>query len=186
MRKRIVAGAMIFLLAVFDFSCLMYSVKKEVPEKAAFRRGSRNKVWAVMKKSKEYIEFSANRRGRIVGDHVVGLAKQKIKKELEIPGSQVARIEKTGENREEIITSDGKRHRLLRVMESENKFVGEIETDIYQESSVSIPLADVEMVWFGAVDPLKTFLVNLGVVGALVGIFWGGLVLIIFSGGGWD
>ncbi|OGD20768.1 MAG: hypothetical protein A2Y69_14105 [Candidatus Aminicenantes bacterium RBG_13_59_9] len=71
-------------------------------------------------------------------------------------------------------------------MESENKFVGEIETDIYQESSVSIPLADVEMVWFWAVDPLKTFLVNLGVLGAVAGVFWGGLVLIIFSGGGWD
>src|SRR4030042_3637740 len=93
MKNRIVAGALIFFLAVFDFSCLMYSIKKESPEIAAFRRGSRNEVLAVMKKSKEYVEFSANRRGRIVGDHVVGLARQRIKKELEIPGSRIARIE---------------------------------------------------------------------------------------------
>jgi hypothetical protein len=186
MRNRIVAGVTIFFLVVFDFSCLMYSIKKESPEKAAFRRGPRNEVLAVMKKSKEYVQFSANRRGRIVGDRVVGLARQRIKKELEIPGSQVVRIEKTGENAEEIITTDGKRYRLLRVVASENKYVGEIETDIYQESSVSIPLADIEMVWYWAVDPLKTFLVGLGVVGGIVGIFWGAFVLIVFHGHDWD
>lgn len=180
MRNRVVAGLTIFFLVVFDFSCL-YSVKKESPEKAAFRRGPRPEVVAVMKKSKEYIEFSANRRGRIVGDHVVGLARQRIKKELEIPGSQVARIEKTGGNIEEIVTTDGKKYRLLRVLESENKYIGEIETDIYQESSVSIPLADIEMVWYWAVDPLKAFLVGLGVVGGIVGIFWGGLVVLAMS-----
>jgi hypothetical protein len=186
MRKRIVAGATIFFMVVFDFSCMMYSIKKESPEKAASRQGPRNEVLAVMKKSKEYIEFSASQRGRIVGDHIAGLARQKIKKELEIPGSQVARIEKTGENIEEIFTTDGKRYRLLRVLESENKFVGEIETDVYQESSVSIPLSDVEMIWFRAVDPLKTFLVNLGVVGAAAGVFWGVLFIIFVASGGYD
>lgn len=186
MRKRIVAGATIFFMVVFDFSCMMYSIKKESPEKAASRQGPRNEVLAVMKKSKEYIEFSASQRGRIVGDHIAGLARQKIKKELEIPGSQVARIEKTGENIEEIFTTDGKRYRLLRVLESENKFFGEIETDVYQETSVSIPLADIEMVWFRTVDPLRTFLVNLGLLGGVAGVLWGGLVLIIFASDGWD
>jgi len=186
MRKRIVAVTTIFLMVVFDFSCLMYSVKKESPEKAAFHQGPRNEVLAVMKKSKEYLEFSPGQRGRIVGDCVEGLARQKIKKELEIPGSQVARIEKAGGKTKEIVTTDGKRYRLLRVVEGENKFVGEIETDVYQETSVSIPLADVEMVWFMAVDPLKTFLMNLGVVGTVAGIVLGGWVLIIIASGGFD
>ena len=186
MRKRVVAFVTTIFMVVFDSSCLMYSLKKESPEKAAFHQGPRNEVWAVMKKSKEYIEFSASQRGRIVGDHIAGLARQKVKKELEIPGGQVARIEKTGEKSEDIITSDGKRYRLLRVVESENKFIGEIETDVYQETSVSIPLADIEMVWFRAVDPLRTFLATLGLAGGVAGVLWGGLVLIIFASGGWD
>jgi len=186
MRKRVVAVATICFMVVFDFSCMMYSVKKESPEKAALRRGSQNEVAAVMKKSKEYIEFSVSQRGRIVGDHIVGLARLKIKKELEIPRSQVLRIEKTGENIEEVFTIDGKRYRLLRVVESENKFIGEMDTDVYQETSVSMALSDIEMVWFRAIDPLRTFLVNLGLLGAAAGIVFGGLIIIVVASGGFD
>jgi hypothetical protein len=185
-RKRVVAIATIFFLIVFEFSCMMYSLNKESPEKAAFHQGPRNEVWAVMKKSKEYIEFSAGQRGRIVGDHIVGLARLKIKKEIEIPRTQVLRIEKTGENIEEAFTTDGKRYRLLRVVESENKFIGEMDTNVYQETSVSIALSDIEMVWFRAIDPLRTFLVNLGLLGAAAGIVFGGLFIIFAASGGFD
>jgi hypothetical protein len=89
------------------------------------------------------------------------------------------------ENIEEAFTTEGKRYRLLRVVESENKFIGETDTGVYQETSVSIALSDIEMVWFRAIDPLRTFLVNLGLLGA-AGIVFGGLFIIFAASGGFD
>jgi hypothetical protein len=55
MRKRVVAIATILFLIIFEFSCMMYSLNKESPEKAAFHQGTRNEVWAVMKISKRLL-----------------------------------------------------------------------------------------------------------------------------------
>jgi hypothetical protein len=53
--------------------------------------------------------------------------------------------------------------------------------DVYQESLLTIPLSEVEMIWVKGVDPLKTFLVNLGVIGAAVVVFQLPLLLLASS-----
>jgi len=107
-------------------------------------------------------------------------------REIEIPGSKVSRIKKTGENRREIITTDGKRYALLRVLEKENRYVAEMDTPEYLEVPVSIPLSEVEMLWLRGVDPLRTSLVALGVVGAVAGVIWGGAILLFLASGEFD
>ena len=181
MRKRCAVVVAILLLAISDISCLIYSVKKVPSEQAALHKVSRREVLAVMKKSKEYVEFSANQRGRIFRGQITGLARQKVKREIEIPRSKVVRIEKTDENAEEVITTDGKRYRLVRVLEGENRYVAEMNTPDYLEVPVSIPLSEVEMLWIRGVDPLKTSMVALGVVGVLAGVIWGWLVIMFIS-----
>ncbi len=186
MKRRIVAVAAILFLVISDISCLIYSTRRVLPDQVALRKVSRREVLAVMKKSKEFVEFSANQRGRISRGQVTGLTRKKVMREIEIPGSKVARIEETGEDSREIITTDGKRYALLRVLEKENRYVAEMDTPDYLEVPVSIPLSEVEMLWIRGVDPLKTSLVALGVVGAVAGVIWGGLVILFLASGGFD
>lgn len=168
MGKRLVSLFTIVAFIIFSISCLgIYTTKKDRITKAASWRGKKVKILAVMKTSGEYIEFPREQPGKILGDKIVaGLEKENI----EIDRADLKEVIRNEKRKIwEITTKDGKVYFADSYRSLGDKIVARVH-----KLSFSIPLSEVEMAWVKRVDPILTFLANVGVVvlvlGAVLGI----------------
>jgi hypothetical protein len=72
MIKKIISLFTLTAFVVFTFSC--YSIKKEKIETVVSNKGTNAEILALLKKSRERIEFPKGEPGRIFGDKIVGEA----------------------------------------------------------------------------------------------------------------
>ncbi len=89
MIKKIISLFTLTAFVVFTFSC--YSIKKEKIETVVSKKWANAEILALLKKSRERIEFPKGEPGKIVGDKIVGEAVDEAigRKPVSIPISDV-------------------------------------------------------------------------------------------------
>jgi hypothetical protein len=171
MKKKTVS---IFTLLFFVFFCVSCtSTKKLKIEKETDLPKESAAILGVQKKSGEYIEFVKAGRGRIEGGFIQGLIDNKF---LELNRADFKYTEQHWENGIKkysmIKTNDGKTYKVLAAEEKENSIRFHIQ--LISPELISVPHAEVELLWTIKDAPLKTLVVVLGgaalVVGAGMGL----------------
>jgi hypothetical protein len=164
MARKLVVWTTLLAFFFFDVACVIRRTRGEPPEKVY---SGNPQVLAVLKKSGEYIEFSKENPGRVMGDKIV--ASERI---LEIPNSAIKRIIAKDGKPSEIEKVDGTRVPLTAVLRKD-----ESKTVVLLDSSgFAIPLADVDMVTVRRVDTGTTILATVG----LTALVFTGIVVVIF------
>ena len=160
MNKKIISLFTLLAFVIFSVSC--YSTRLKEVRTVADWQGKKGKIFWVIKTTGEYIVFSNNNPGRIIGDKIVGEAVI-LSKEIVIARSNIKRIRKNQKgNIAEIISKDKKAYPVITgtVRKEKDKIIFFLDTGSYK--SVSIPLSEVKSMQVKRFDPLKTLLSVVG------------------------
>jgi hypothetical protein len=164
MVKKTLALATLLSFLVFSWSCI-YSWKETPLQSVKPEKRTEVMISAVKDRSGEKTEFKKNPGARIQGDSVVGLtfAKNVVLEISKIKGQTISHTDAPSK----IIAKDGAEYTAERIIERTSSH---IIFDAYK--NVSIPLADVDLVWIKKVNVLATLLVApvLAVGGFLVAL----------------
>ena len=157
------------LLAFVIFSVSCYTTKTRRVNTSADWQGKKGKILWVIKTSGEYIEFSKDNPGRIIGDKIVGKAIILSKKVV----IDRANIEENKRDQNgkilKITTKDGKMYTVVKGTEKEEKDKITFFTIYESNEQILIPLSEVK---------LYQVLIGLGillVMGLIMYIFLKGL-----------
>jgi hypothetical protein len=167
MRRKIISLFTLLAFIVFSLSC--YTWKTKEIRTAADLRGEKGKVLWVIKKSGEYIEFSKDNPGRVIGDKIVGKAIILSKKVV----IDRANIEENKRDQNgkilKITTKDGKMYTVINGTEKEEKDKITCFARYESNEQVFIPLSEVK--WIHVLIYLGILLV----IGLVLTIALGGL-----------
>jgi hypothetical protein len=168
MKKKIVSVFTIVAFLYFLQSCSVYTTRKAPPDVAAQKQHEDIRVLRVMKTSGELIQFPDRYPGYIHNDAIIGpmmetetviIERDKIKKTLIMKKGVIITI-----NDEEIYFVPW------------DKYAGKnLAVEAYK--SISIPLSEVQLVWFKEKDQGLSVLASLGAAAGIIG----GVVLGIFT-----
>lgn len=159
MIRKVTAFMTLGAFVAFEFACTVHTARRETPEEAW---GGNPEILGVLKKSGEYLEFPKGQPARIRGDVVVGGG---VLTPIQVRRSDIKQVVKERGVITVIEKNDGTKLAVLRVVqEDKNSLV--VET-AYR--GISIPLAEIEMLTVRRVNAGMTFLVVVGVVGAILG-----------------
>lgn len=153
MSRKIISLFTLLAFVIFSVSC--YTTRlKEVRTEADWQ-GKKGKILWVIKTSGEYIEFSKDNPGRIIGDKIVGKAIILSKKVV----IDRANIEENKRDQNgkilKITTKDGKMYTVIKGTEKEEKDKITFFTIYESNEQVLIPLSEVK--WYQV-------LIGLGIV----------------------
>jgi len=133
------------LLAFVIFSVSCYTTRLKEVRTAADWQGRKGKILWVIKTSGEYIEFSKDNPGRIIGDKIVGKAIILSKKVV----IDRANIEENKRDQNgkilKITTKDGKMYTVIKGTEKEEKDKITFFTIYESNELVLIPLSEVKL-----------------------------------------
>jgi hypothetical protein len=175
MSRKIISLFTLLAFIVFSLSC--YSWKKKEIKTAADWQRKKGKILWVIKTSGEYIEFSKDNPGRIIGDKIVGKAII-LSKKVVIDRANIKRI-KRDRNRyiSKIISKDGKVYHVITgtVIKEKDKIIFTGGEGLYE--SVSIPLSEVKSVQVKRFDPFTTLFAGAGLY---LLVFAAGIVVLAY------
>jgi len=167
MNKKIISLFTLLAFVIFSVSC--YTTKTRRVNTSADWQGKKGKILWVIKTSGEYIEFSKDNPGRIIGDKIVGKAIILSKKVV----IDRANIEENKRDQNgkilKITTKDGKMYTVVKGTEKEEKDKITFFTIYESNEQILIPLSEVK---------LYQVLIGLGillVMGLIMYIFLKGL-----------
>ena len=157
MNKKIISLFTLLAFVIFSVSC--YTTKTRRKNTSADWQGKKGKILWVIKTSGEYIEFSKDNPGRIIGDKIVGKAIILSKKVV----IDRANIEENKRDQNgkilKITTKDGKMYTVIKGTEKEEKDKITFFARYESNELVLIPLSEVK--W-------KNVLIVLGVVAVAI------------------
>jgi len=176
MFKKLVS--LILLLSFLSFSISCYT-SATIPKDEFVESGDKNvKILAVQKKSGEHIAFFKDYLGILKDDVITGKVKQKVDVKIEIDRKNVRTIYfNTVEGNTHIITKEGRTYSVAEYKKDKDNIYID---SLYELTSVSIPISDIDLVYIKKVDPVKDVGIILAgtiVVGIVVGI-----IILIASG----
>jgi hypothetical protein len=161
MKNKSFAWMTIFAFLLYSWSCIAHSIKKEIPEKAALRRGGIVRVYTI---SGETIEFPKGRPAYIYGDVIQGAPPSGV---LRLQKQDVDRQVKDVQGTMSMIMKSGEVYEIAQVIsEDENSYTVALDP----RKILKIPLSQVELVEVRRVDAGLTFLATVGAIAATTGI----------------
>jgi len=144
MNKKIISLFTLLAFVIFSVSC--YTTKTRRVNTSADWQGKKGKILWVIKTSGEYIEFSKDNPGRIIGDKIVGKAIILSKKVV----IDRANIEENKRDQNgkilKITTKDGKMYTVIKGTEKEEKDKITFFAIYESNEQVLIPLSEVKWV----------------------------------------
>ncbi len=144
MNKKIISLFTLLAFVIFSVSC--YTTKTRRVNTSADWQGKKGKILWVIKTSGEYIEFSKDNPGRIIGDKIVGKAIILSKKVV----IDRANIEENKRDQNgkilKITTKDGKMYTVIKGTEKEEKDKITFFARYESNELVLIPLSEVKWV----------------------------------------
>lgn len=160
MLRRVLALLLILTLTSFSLTC--HTVRKESATKIPEWNQEDVKVVSLQKTSGNRVVFLKERPGRLQGKSIVGTSAAMVR-ELEIEQEDVSQIRRGGGNEIlSLVTIDGKTY-YDGILLSE--YEGKYRINAYPE--VSIPVAEVDVLWVEKLDQTRTLLVIVGIAGAI-------------------
>lgn len=171
MRKKITSMVTLLFFAFFCVSCT--STKKLKIEKETDLPQESAGILGVQKKSGEYIEFVKHGRGRIEGGFIKGFVDNKFLELNRADFKSTVEYWENGIKKYSMIkTNDGKTYKALSAEEKENSI--RFRVQLISPELISIPVAEVELLWTINNAPLKTLVAVIGgfalVYGAVRGL----------------
>ena len=144
MNKKIISLFTLLAFVIFSVSC--YTTKTRRVNTSADWKGKKGRILWVIKTSGEYIEFSKDNPGRIIGDKIVGKAIILSKKVV----IDRANIEENKRDQNgkilKITTKDGKMYTVIKGTEKEEKDKITFFAIYESNEQVLIPLSEVKWV----------------------------------------
>jgi len=157
MNKKIISLFTLLAFVIFSVSC--YTTKTRRVNTSADWKGEKGKILWVIKTSGEYVEFSKDNPGRIIGDKVVGTAII-LSKKVVIDRADIEKIKRDQKGKIlKITTKDGKIYKVVKGTEKEEKDKITFFTIYESNELVFVPLSDVK--W-------KNVLIVVGVVAVAI------------------
>jgi hypothetical protein len=161
MNKKIISLFTLLAFVIFSVSC--HITKTRRINTSADWQGKKGKILWVIKTSGEYIEFSKDNPGRIIGDKIVGKAII-LSKKVVIDRANIVENKRDQNGKIlKITTKDGKMYTVVKGTEKEEKDKITFFARYESNELVFVPRSEVKLVHV---------LIYLGVVVGAVIIFW--------------
>ena len=144
MNKKIISLFTLLAFVIFSVSC--YTTKTRRVNTSADWQGKKGKILWVIKTSGEYIEFSKDNPGRIIGDKIVGKAII-LSKKVVIDKADIEENKRDQHGKIlKITTKDGKMYTVIKGTEKEEKDKITFFAIYESNEQVLIPLSEVKWV----------------------------------------
>jgi len=141
--KKLISLFLIFSLVMLSVSC--YTTKTRRVNTSAHWQGRKGKILWVIKTSGEYIEFSKDNPGRIIGDKIVGKAII-LSKKVVIDRADIEENKRDQHGKIlKITTKDGKMYTVIKGTEKEEKDKITFFAIYESNEQVLIPLSEVKL-----------------------------------------